>query len=139
MKNYYYLCIEFNKKGVITMKLILEISEPFYRTYNIMVDTDGLAVVREEVKDKTSYGWMDTVGQAIVIKNSNSGDIFYKKDFRKETTMKSNGVEVVKVSLDEATRKCNEELGLTIQKIQNAINNAKKRHAEFTDVVELNK
>ena len=53
--------------------------------------------------------------------------------------MKSNGVEVVKVSLDEATRKCNEELGLTIQKIQNAINNAKKRHTEFTEVVELNK
>ena len=121
------------------MKLILEISEPFYRTYNIMVDTDGLAVIRQEVRAKTSYGWMDTVGQSIVIKNSNSGEIFYQKDFTKETTMKGNGVEVVKVSLDEATRKCNEELGLTIQKIQNAINNAKKRHTEFTEVVELNK
>ena len=121
------------------MKLILEISEPFYRTYNIMVDTDGLAVVRKEVKAKGSHVWMETIGQSIIIKNSNSGEIFYQKDFTKETTMKSNGVETVKVSLDEATRKCNEELDLIIKKIQDAINNAKKRHAEFTEAVELNK
>ena len=121
------------------MKLILEISEPFYRTYNIMVDTDGLAVIRKEVKAKTRYGWMDTVGQAIVIENSNSGEIFYQKDFKKEPVIKTNDEEVVKVSLDEATRKCNEELDLTIQKIQDAINNAKKRHEEFTEAVKLNK
>lgn len=139
MKNYYYLCSEINKKGVITMKLILEISEPFYRTHHIMVDTDGLAVVGKEVSTNDGYWCIDTIGQSIVIKNSNSGEIFYQKDFTKETTIKDNGVEIVKVSLEEATRKCNEELDLTIQKIQDAINDAKKRHAEFTEVVKLNK
>ena len=114
------------------MKLILEIDD-LSDVYTVMFDIDGLAVVREEIMGK----WMSTIGYAVVIKNSNSGEVFYRKEFNAKIIFKGASVEIEKQSLIQATEDCNRELKLTIQKIQHEINQAKKRHAEFTNPVKL--
>ena len=124
------------------MKLILEIqnrSSLFVGRddYQLMVDTDGLSVVRENVTENTRYGWPDTIGYAVVIKNSNSGEVFYRREFKIEKEYKNHGVIVDKISIQQATEQCNKELDLTIQKIKDAINRAKKRHTDFTEPIKL--
>ena len=124
------------------MKVVLEIqnrSDVFIGrdTYRIMVDTDGLSIVRGEVMEKGSCGWQEISGYAVVIKNSNSGEVFYKREFKKEVGYVGRGVKTENVSIRDAAQQCNKEMTLTIQKIQSAINYAKKRHLDFTEPIQL--
>ena len=124
------------------MKVVLEIqnrNDVFNGrdTYRIMVDTDGLSVVREKIMAKSEYGWGYIVGYAVVIKNSNSGEVFYTREFKKQVENKKHDVESEKVSFMDVTQQCNKEMTLTIQKIQDAINYAKKRHLDFTEPIQL--
>ena len=125
------------------MKLVLEIhnrSGVFIGRddYQIMVDTNGLTVIREEVTErKSQYSWSDTIGYAIVIKNSNSGEVFYRREFKKQIEYRSSGVEIETVTIQQAAQQCNKELESTIQKINDAMCHAKKRHTEFTEPIKL--
>ena len=108
------------------MKVVIQIKEK--NQGKRMLEFANLCVTKTEY----SYsGSGNTYGYSAVIKYPDSEEIYYDKRFTSyQYPGKYNPVDV-------ANEECNKYIDEIIQKIQTAVTNAKKRHEEFTEVIEL--
>lgn len=89
-----------------------------------MLEFSGLCITRKEL----TYNSGTIYGYSVVLCYPGDGKTYYNKDFTAYTC--SN-------SMLKAKEACNKYLDEVVQKIQDAVNKAKKRHSEFTEVIEL--
>ena len=104
------------------MKIIIRTNRE--DTSKDMLEFTGLCVTRKELK----YNNGTTYGYAVVLCYPGEIKIWYSKDFTAYNHLNSTS---------KAKEACNKYLDEVIQKIQDAVNKAKKRHSEFTEIIEL--
>ena len=104
------------------MKIIIRIGRE--DTSKHMLEFTGLCVTRKQLAHNSGSAY----GYSVVL--CYPGDIkpCYNKDFT---------VYNYSNSMAKAKEACNKYLDEVVQKIQDAVNKAKKRHSEFTEVIEL--
>lgn len=108
------------------MKIIIQINRK--DEGKRMLEFTNLCITKREL---IYSGSGTTYGYAAVIKYAGSDEKYYEKQF---TSYQYSGKYK---PLDFANEECNKFIDEIIQKIQTEITNAKKRHVEFTDVIEL--
>lgn len=104
------------------MKVIIQIKEK--NQGKRMLEFTDLCITRREL----AYNSGVIYGYAVVLCYPDESKTYYKKDF----TMYNYSN-----SISKTVETCNKYLDEVIQKIQDAVNKAKKRHSEFTEVIEL--
>lgn len=104
------------------MKVIIRIGKEDASKH--MLEFTGLCVTRKQL----AYNNGSVYGYAVILCYHDESKIYYKKDF----TMYNYSNSMVRTK--EA---CNKHLDEVIQKIQDAVSKAKKRHSEFTETIEL--
>lgn len=105
------------------MKIIIRINR-VEDTSKHMLEFTGLCIIRKEL----AYNSGSVYGYAVVLCYHDDSKTYYKKDFTVYNYSRS---------MSKAKEACNKYLDEVIQKIQDAVNKAKKRHSEFTEVIEL--
>lgn len=104
------------------MKVIIRINRE--DTSKRMLEFTGLCITRKQL----AYTSGTVYGYAVILCYPNDSNTYYNKDFTAYNY--SN-------SMLRAKEACNEYLDEIIQKIQDAVSQAKKRHSEFTEIIEL--
>jgi len=104
------------------MKVIIRIGKEDASKH--MLEFTGLCVTRKQL----AYNNGSVYGYAVILCYTDESKIYYKKDF----TMYNYSDSMLRTK--EACNKCLDEV---IQKIQDAVSQAKKRHSEFTQTIEL--
>ena len=105
------------------MKIIIRINRG-ENTSKHMLEFTGLCVTRKQL----AYNSGSVYGYAVILCYPGDSKTYYNKDFT---------VYHYSNSMSKAKEACNKYLDEVIQKIQDAVNKAKKRHSEFTEVIEL--
>jgi hypothetical protein len=104
------------------MKIIIRFNREDTRKH--MLEFTGLCVTSKQIE----YNNGSVCGYEVILCYNNESKIYYKKGFTAYNY--SN-------SMSKAKKACNKYLDEVIQKIQDAVNKAKKRHSEFTEIIEL--
>lgn len=105
------------------MKIIIRINRE--DTSKRMLEFTGLCVTRRELAYSNSGS---VYGYAVILCYPDDTKTYYNKDFT---------VYNYSNSMLKAKQACNKYVDEVIQKIQDAVNKAKKRHSEFTEIIEL--
>ena len=104
------------------MKVIIRISREDASKH--MLEFTGLCVTRKQLV----YSNGSMYGYAVILCYPNDTKTYYNKDFT---------VYNYSNSMSRTKEACNKHLDDVIQKIQNAVSKAKKRHSDFTETIEL--